>query len=164
MPRCHLEGAVPGVKGHSSSKIQEEILSPHPPPFLVLPRAPAGRTPQQPEALGAHSLVQGGQLRNRGQDEDCAQDVGRHAGPHDRRLCSETNGLKMRSSAVTECKQTLHPQRLCGVSLRDSPSWSGWPPTLTSLLQSGNLKTYGNTHLHLSKPVCVAALPDSPYH
>lgn len=60
----------------------------------VLPRAPAGRTPQQPEALGAHSLVQGGQLRDRGQDEDCALHVGRHAGPHDRRLCSETNGLK----------------------------------------------------------------------
>lgn len=65
---------------------------------------------------------------------------------------------------VTECKWTLHPQGLCDVSLRDSPSWSGWPPTLTSLLQAGNLKTYGTTHLHLAKPVCVAALPDSPCH
>lgn len=40
MPRRHLEGAVPGVKGHSSSHAQEEILSPHPPPFLCSPGPP----------------------------------------------------------------------------------------------------------------------------
>lgn len=86
MPRCHLEGTVPGVKGRSSSQAQEEVLSPHPPPpFLCSPGLPLAEPASSQRRW--EPMVSSGEAGSR------AGDMGRRAGSRDRRLCSETDGL-----------------------------------------------------------------------
>lgn len=165
MPRCHLEGAVPGVKGHSSSPAQEEILSPHPPPSLwlptpsflpVLPRTSIGQTHQLPEALGAHDLIQGGQLGGRGQNEGVHWTWGGR-----RLLKTVTSALRqwIKWGQVTSGDRVYVSRhcswlRLYGALLRDSPVWSGGLPALTCLLQSDNLNP-----IELGTPASFQAHP-----